>query len=100
MFRANNLIAYFKEIVTNFKKFNKSLSEIDKIIAPNFLGKKYNHKLAKRMIQNYGPTQTLKRTDNRKWIAYFPKGDFTIIVNKKTDIIDKVFDGKKGGNIS
>lgn len=66
----------------------------------HLLGRKYNYKLASKLFIESGKPQTLKKTDNRKWIAYFPKGDFTIIVNKKTDIIDKVFDGKKGGNIN
>lgn len=60
----------------------------------NLKGEEYLYPYSFEIIKKYGQPETLKGTDNNKWIAYFPKGDFTILVNKKTDIIKNVYFGK------
>lgn len=51
-------------------------------------GKKYLDDFSYELFMKYGPPITDEDlTDNNFWIAYFPKGDFTIIVNKENDIV-------------
>jgi len=38
--------------------------------------------------------ETLTGTNNTQWVAYFPKGDFTIVSDKKTNIVKAVYEGK------
>lgn len=42
-----------------------------------------------------GRPETLEGTSNVYWIAYFPKANFTIVSDKKTDIVKTVYIGKK-----
>lgn len=42
-----------------------------------------------------GTPETLKGTTNQQWVAYFPKGDFTIVTNKQTDIVRTIYIGKR-----
>ena len=58
----------------------------------NLVGKKYTYEI---YMQLGGNVETLPGTDNKKWIAYFPKADITIIEDKKTGIIKKVIKGRK-----
>ena len=37
---------------------------------------------------------TLGKTNNLKWVAYIPNLDMTIVTDKKTDIIKKIYLGK------
>ena len=58
-------------------------------------GQKYIYPTSIDIIQKYGTPETLSGTNNQRWVAYFPKGDFTIITNKETSVIVRVFPGKK-----
>ena len=58
------------------------------------LGKKYSY-IYREMIEKYGSPQTLSGTNNSRWIAYFPKGDFTIISDERTNTINAVLSGRK-----
>lgn len=42
-----------------------------------------------------GTPETLSGTTNQQWVAYFPKANFTIITNKKTDIVRAIYIGKR-----
>lgn len=42
-----------------------------------------------------GSPETLTGTTNQQWVAYFPEGNFTIVTNKKTDIVRTVYIGKR-----
>jgi len=46
------------------------------------------------VIEKYGSPETLSGTTNEKWIAYFPKGDFTLVSDKSDNKIVSVFEGK------
>ena len=61
----------------------------------NLVGTRYIYPQSMDIITQYGSPETLSGTNNSRWIAYFPKGNFTIITDKKTDIIKKVLPGKK-----
>ncbi len=41
-----------------------------------------------------GQPKTLSGTNNSQWVAYFPKANFTIVTNKKTDKVRTVYIGK------
>ena len=58
------------------------------------LGEKYSH-IYREIIEKYGRPQTLSGTNNRRWVAYFPKGDFTIISDDRTSTINAVLPGKR-----
>jgi len=68
-----------------------SQSKVDVKYA-NLIGKEYSPKICKQLG---GKVETLQGTNNQKWIAYFPKVDITIIEDKKTFTIKKVYKGKK-----
>ena len=53
-----------------------------------------NHKIPYSRYSEIGYPKTLNGTNNSQWVAYFPKGDFTIISDKKTDIIKKIYEGR------
>ena len=42
-----------------------------------------------------GSPETISGTNNSQWVAYFPKGNFTIVTDKKTDMIRTVYVGKR-----
>lgn len=42
-----------------------------------------------------GQPETLTGTNNQYWVVYFPKGDFTLVSEKKTDIVKTVYTGRK-----
>jgi len=56
------------------------------------VGKTYNYEIAKELG---GETETLRGTNNKIWIAYFPKADITIVEDKRTNIIKKVLKGRE-----
>jgi hypothetical protein len=58
------------------------------------LGKKYSY-IYREIIEKYGSPQTLSGTNNGRWVAYFPKGDFTIISDERTSTINAVLPGRK-----
>lgn len=59
-------------------------------------GFKYTYPESVEFIKKYGSPETLaKYTNNQKWAAYFPKGNFTVEMNKETSLIEKVLQGKK-----
>lgn len=62
----------------------------------SLIGFIYRYPRSLDFIDENGTAKTLEGTDNFLWIAYWPKGDFTTIINKKTDRIEKIFDGKPG----
>ena len=64
--------------------------------AVKLLNTKYEYPRSLFIIKKWGFPVTLEGTNNKKWIAYFPKGDFTIVTNKKTDVINMVLPGKQG----
>ena len=45
--------------------------------------------------EKYGKPETLTGTDNQRWIVYFPKGDFTVIVSKADNTVQNVRQGRR-----
>ncbi|MCB0628869.1 MAG: hypothetical protein R2824_06065 [Saprospiraceae bacterium] len=59
-----------------------------------YIGFKYLYPESADFIKENGSPVTLDGTDNNKWIAYFPKGDFTVVSNKKTDQFENIYPGR------
>lgn len=56
-------------------------------------GKKYVPPFSIDLISKYGSPKTLTGTNNIDWIVYFPKGKFTLVVNKKSNRISFIKEG-------
>jgi hypothetical protein len=61
----------------------------------NLVGTEYIYPKSTEIINKYGFPKTLSGTNNSRWVAYFPKGDFTIISDKNTNTIKRVLPGKR-----
>jgi hypothetical protein len=76
-----------------FKKekaaYNKTLN-----LRKNYIGFKYVYPKSTEFIALHGSPETLNGTDNNKWIVYFPKGDLTVVSNKKTSKFENICVGK------
>lgn len=59
-----------------------------------YIGFKYEVPKSTDFIAEFGFPETLNGTDNNKWIVYFPKGDLTIVSNKKTNKFENICAGK------
>ena len=70
-------------------------TDIDIGSAPyELLGAEYSN-ISREIIKKYGSPQILSGTNNERWVAYFPKGDFTIITDARTTIIKAVLSGRE-----
>lgn len=64
------------------------------------VGIEYVYPRSFEIMERYGQPETLDGTDAEVWVAYFPKGDFTIISKKgKNSRILKVSAGKQGESL-
>jgi len=57
------------------------------------IGVEYTYPKSEEIIEKYGHPVTLKGTNNTIWLAYFHKGNFSIISVKKTGRIRSVYPG-------
>lgn len=62
-----------------------------KILASEYLYKKIPYSKYEKL----GYPETLDATGVYKWVAYFPKANFTIVSDKKSDIIEELYLGKR-----
>ncbi|BBO83122.1 hypothetical protein DSCO28_36880 [Desulfosarcina ovata subsp. sediminis] len=46
------------------------------------------------ILDKYGNPETLSETNNDRWVVYFPKGNFTIITDKKSNRIIRIISGR------
>lgn len=61
----------------------------------NMLANKYyGKKIPYSEFDIIGQPETLTGTNNQYWVVYFPKGDFTLVSEKKTDIVKTVYTGR------
>ena len=60
-------------------------------IATKFLNKEIPYS----QYEKIGHPETMSATGIFKWVAYFPKADFTIVSDKTTDIIEEVYLGRR-----
>ena len=82
-----------KENEEKVKKEREKREERTRFIN-KIIGKKIGHPLTVDMIPKYGDPETLEGTNNLNWIAYFPEGHFTFIMNKKSKVISFVKEGR------
>ncbi len=64
--------------------------EVTENKCPECIGFKYEYPQSLEFIKKYGQPKTLKGTNNDTWIVRFPKGDFTVWMNKKEMKIYKI----------
>lgn len=69
--------------------YHKTLS-----LRKKYIGFKYEYPQSTDFIAEYGSPETLDGTDNNKWIVYFPKGNLTVVSNKKTNKFENIYVGK------
>ena len=76
--------------------FEKAKAEYHKTLSlrKKYIGFKYEYPKSTDFIAEYGSPETLNGTDNNKWIVYFPKGNLTVVSNKKTDKFENICVGK------
>ena len=65
-----------------------------------YVGRVYNEYVADELIIKYGYPQTLSGTDNNIWVAYFPKGNFTMNQTKGDYVITKFEAGRNPRGIN
>ncbi len=61
----------------------------------SLIGTKYTRPYSDWVMAEFGNPETLKGTNGSLWIAYFPKGDFTIVTNKESDNVLNAATGKR-----
>jgi hypothetical protein len=84
-----------KNSLVNTKKYNINSSSNKEILDGDILVGEMNLYLKSlNIIAKYGSPETLSETNDYRWVAFFPKGDFTIITDKKRNRILRVIDGK------
>tara|TARA_B110000037_G_C16697248_1_gene333321 strand:- start:109 stop:483 length:375 start_codon:yes stop_codon:yes gene_type:complete len=69
------------EKIERLKEINDKKSQLIEKIEGTY----YKYPESLDFIEKYGNPQTLDGTNNEKWIAYWPKGDFTTHMTKATD---------------
>ena len=69
--------------------YNKTLE-----LRSKYIGFIFQQPQSTDFINKYGSAETLDGTDNDYWVAYFPEGNLTIVMDKKTSSIENVCDGK------
>lgn len=92
--------------IAKVKGIQDSLAQIEKFenekaayyrtlkLREKYIGFKYEYPKSTDFIAEFGYPETLAGTDNSKWIVYFPKGDLTVVSNKKTGKFENICTGK------
>jgi hypothetical protein len=63
----------------------------EEIIRLNSLKSKYEYNVSRYHLQAiFGDYETLPGTNNSQWVIYFPKGDFTAVSRKSSDMVFKI----------
>ena len=73
--------------IAEIAKFEKEKEEYYENLAlrKKYIGFKYEYPKSTDFISVNGSPETLSGTDNNTWVVYFPKGDVTVISNKKVN---------------
>lgn len=80
------------------KKVNSSVSSQSEAEATRYrelVNIYLEKKIPYEQFSEIGMPETLSGTNNSRWVAYFPKADFTIVTDKKTDIVRTIYIGKR-----
>ena len=85
-----------QDSIAEIAKFKKEKEEYNETLAlrKKYIGFKYEYPKSTDFISANGSPETLSGTDNNAWVAYFPKGDVTVISNKKTSKFENICKGK------
>lgn len=76
-----------------FKREKPIYSKNEKL-RKKYIGFKYLYPKSLQFVEDFGNPETLEGTDNNEWIAYFPLGDFTIIMNKSNNVFENIVVGR------
>lgn len=79
----------------NIEDVRKEDRERFRKIEQRLLHKKYVTPFSQELIKEFGFPETQLGTDEKIWIAYFPYGWFTIIVDKNSDEIIQVLNKRE-----
>ena len=85
-----------QDSLAQIEKFENEKSAYQKTLKlrKKYIGFKYEYPKSTDFIAEFGSPETLDGTDNNKWIVYFPKGDLTVVSNKKTNKFENICTGK------
>jgi len=81
-----------------FPVFSTPKMETHAELETHLVGSQYLYPRAAWILKQWGPVDGLEGTDNTWWVAYFQGGDFTLLVEKKTDTILALRPGKHPGH--
>ena len=98
VYRADSLKKYslVQDSLKEYEIIKQSMVDYEKLIelrASN-IGLVYEYPKSTDFIAENGYPETLTGTDNRTWVVYFPKGDVTVIMNKRTNVFTNISFGK------
>jgi len=90
------IVKAIQDSIIQIEIFGKAKAEYHKTLSlrKKYIGFKYEYPKSTDFIAEYGSPETLNGTDNNKWIVYFPKGNLTVVSNKKTDKFENICVGK------
>ena len=90
------IVEAIQDSITQIEIFEKAKAKYHKTLSlrKKYIGLKYEYPKSTDFIAEYGSPETLNGTDNNKWIVYFPKGDLTVVSNKKTNKFENICVGK------
>ena len=85
-----------QDSIAEIAKFEKEKEEYYETLElrKKYIGFKYEYPKSTDFISVNGSPETLSGTDNNTWVVYFPKGDVTVISNKKTSKFENICKGK------
>lgn len=85
-----------QDSIAEIAKFEKEKEEYYETLAlrKKYIGFKYEYPKSTDFISANGSPKTLSGTDNITWVVYFPKGDVTVISNKKTNKFENICKGE------
>lgn len=68
---------------------------LNSILRNKYIGFHYKYPESFDFIEKYGNPETLEGTNmNRIWVAYFPKGNFTVVNDKNSQIFINIKRGR------
>jgi hypothetical protein len=90
------IVKAIQDSIAEIAKFEKEKEEYYKTLElrKKYIGFKYEYPKSTDFISVNGSPETLSGTDNNTWVVYFPKGDVTVISNKKTNKFENICKGK------
>lgn len=93
---SNAKIKAHQDSIVQIEKFENERAAYHKTLnlRRKYIGKKYEYPISTDYIAEFGSPETLEGTDNNTWIVYFPKGDLTVVINKRDNEFVNICTGK------